>query len=67
MTYMDDHSWKYWVFLLHTKDEAFKKFKNFWRLVETKSGSLKSDKSGEYVYGYIEEYANCTKFNVKLP
>jgi hypothetical protein len=34
-----------------------------WLLIE----SLKSDKSGEYVYGYIEEYANCTKSNVKLP
>lgn len=50
--FIDDHSWKTWIYFLKTKDEVFDQFREFKALVENAIGKkikvLRSDNDGEY-------------------
>jgi len=51
-TFIDDFSWKTWIYFLKSKDEVFSKFKEFKAQVENltnrKIKVLRSDNGGEY-------------------
>src|SRR5690606_22346411 len=38
ITFIDDYSWKVWIYFLKTKDEAFERFKEWKAEVETQMG-----------------------------
>ena len=50
--FIDDFSWKTWIFFLKVKNKTFGKFQKFKALVENQSSrkirALKSDNGGEY-------------------
>ena len=60
VTFIDDFSWKTWVYLLRRKDEVLSIFKHFVTLVETQTGKkvkcLHSDNGGEYVSKAFKEF-----------
>ena len=52
ITFIDDYSRKTWIYFLKTKDEVFKKFKDFKSLIKNQSErrikALGIDNGGEY-------------------
>jgi transposase InsO family protein len=60
VTYIDDFSRKVWVYLLKSKGECLKKFKEFKALVETQSEHkikvFQSDNGGEYISKGFERF-----------
>ena len=52
VTFIDDYSIKTWIYFLKTKNEVFKKFKEFKALIENHSEirikTPRSDNGGEY-------------------
>jgi hypothetical protein len=53
VSFIDDSSWKTWIYFMKTKDEVFEKFQEFKALVENQTGKkikvLRSDNGGEYI------------------
>jgi hypothetical protein len=62
VSFIDDYSCKTWVYLLKSKDEVFRKFKEFKALIENlserKNKILRSDNGGEYT---SKEFMNFCK------
>ena len=60
ITFIDDYSWKVYVYFLRHKNEAFKKFQEFRNYIENYTGlcikTLHSDQGGEYVNGPFKSY-----------
>ena len=52
VTFINDYSRKKWIYFLKTKDEVFRKFKEFKSLIENHSKrrtkTLRTDNGGEY-------------------
>ena len=59
ITFIDDYSWKTWVYFLQEKSEAFSTFKSFKMLVEKEASKpikiFRSDHGGEYT---SQEFVN---------
>ena len=60
VTFIDDASWKVWVYVLKTKDQVFEHFKKFHAMVEREKGKslkcLRSDNEGEYTSNEFKSY-----------
>ena len=60
VTFMDDYSWKIWVYFMREKSEVFAKFKEWKAEVENQIGRkikyLRSDNGGEYRDGKFMEF-----------
>ena len=58
VNFIDDFSWKCWIFLMQKNDETFSKFIEFKAMVEKetckKIKALKSDNGGDYMSNYIK-------------
>ena len=69
VTFIDDHSWKTWIYFLKTKEseELLSKFKEFKAQVENLSGRrikiLRSDNGGEYTSTEINDF--CKEAGIK--
>jgi len=65
--FIDDFSWKTWIFFLKAKKETFGKFQEFKALVENQSSrkirALRSDNGGEYISGEFNDF--CRKAGIK--
>ena len=59
ITFIDDATIKVWVYTMAGKDEALSMFQKIFTLVELQSGKklkcLRTDKSGEYVFGEFKD------------
>jgi transposase InsO family protein len=65
--FVDDFSWKCWIFFMQKKDQTFSKFLNLKHLLrkklDRKVKALKSDNGGEYV---SNEFKNlCAKEGIR--
>ncbi|GAU48263.1 hypothetical protein TSUD_405090 [Trifolium subterraneum] len=60
ITFVDEFTWKMWIYLIQTKDEAFVVFKKFKALVENQSNRrikiLRTDGGGEYTSKNFESF-----------
>ena len=65
--FIDDHSWKSWIYFLKAKSETFDKFKGFKALIENQIGRhiriLRSDNEGEYESNEIDDF--CREAGIK--
>ena len=66
-TFIDDYSRNTWIYLLKTKDEVFRKFKEFKALIENHSERrikiLITNNGGEYTSKYFESF--CKEDGIK--
>ncbi|KAL0401965.1 UNVERIFIED_CONTAM: hypothetical protein Slati_4226400 [Sesamum latifolium] len=61
ITFIDNHSWYGYVYLIRYKSEAFGRFKEYRLEVENQTGrkikaALRSDQGGEYLNGELIDY-----------
>ncbi|KAL0455950.1 UNVERIFIED_CONTAM: hypothetical protein Slati_0934200, partial [Sesamum latifolium] len=60
ITFINDHSWYGYVYLMRYKSEAFERFKEYRLEVENQTGhkikALRSDQGGEYLSGEFIDY-----------
>ena len=60
VTFIDDYSWKTWIYFLTAKGEVFDRFQEFKSLVENQTGkkikALRSDNGGEYAGHEFEDF-----------
>lgn len=65
--FIDNYSWKTWVYLLVEKFEAFVTFKHYTSYVENKVGSciknLRTDRGGEFISKEFIEF--CSENNIR--
>lgn len=65
--FIDDFSWKTWIYLMKTKDEVFSRFHDFRAQVESLTGKqirvLRSDNGGEYTSKDFNDF--CKKARIK--
>ena len=58
--FINDFSWKTWIFFLNTKDETFVKFQEFKEMVENQTSkkicALRSDNGGEYTSRDFDDF-----------
>ena len=59
--FIDDHSWKSWIYFLKGRCETFDRFKEFKALIENQTGShihiLRSDNEGEYESNEFDDFS----------
>ena len=60
MTFVDDYSRMYWVYLLKTKSKAFQTFKNIHAWIKNQAqariGTFRYDNGKEYTFNEFEDY-----------
>jgi len=60
--FVDDFSWKSWIFFMQKKSETYSKFCEFKALVEKESGkkvkALRSDNGGEFISGEFKDFCS---------
>jgi transposase InsO family protein len=65
--FIDDFSWKTWIFFMKTKDEVFNRFQEFRAQVENLTGKkikvLRSDNGGEYTSRDFSDF--CKEAGIK--
>jgi transposase InsO family protein len=61
VTFIDDFSWKTWIFFMKTKDEVFSRFREFKAQVENQTGKkiklLRWDNGGEYTSNDFKDFS----------
>ena len=69
-TFIDDYSWKVWVYFLKNKDEVLSFFKTFLQLVENQSSKKlkcwRTDNAGEYVSKAFADFCDSKGIKHKL-
>ena len=67
VTFIDDSSRKIWIYFLKTKDEVFRKFKEFKSLIEShlerRIKTLRTNNGGEYTSKEFEAF--CKEAGIK--
>ena len=58
--FIDDYSWKSWIYFVDAKSETFDKFKEFKKLIENQTRRhiriLRSNNGGEYESNEIDDF-----------
>jgi transposase InsO family protein len=70
VTFIDDFSWKTWIYFIKTKDEVFSRFQEFKAQVENLTGKkikfLRTDNGGEYTSKDFNDFCKKERINRKL-
>ena len=65
--FIDDYSWKSWIYFLKAKSETFDRFKEFKILIKNQMGKhiriLRSDNGGEYESNEFDDF--CWEVGIK--